>query len=60
MLMICDGAKPVAVGGVMGGLNSEIEDATTRVLIESACFDPVSIRKTSKALALSTDASHRF
>jgi len=60
MLMICDGEKPVAVGGVMGGLNSEIEDATTRVLIESACFDPVSIRKTSKALGLSTDASHRF
>ncbi len=59
-LMICDGEKPVAVGGVMGGLNSEIEDATTRVLIESACFDPVSIRKTSKALGLSTDASHRF
>ena len=60
MLMICDGEKPVAVGGVMGGLNSEIEDATTRVLIESACFDPISIRKTSKALGLSTDASHRF
>lgn len=60
MLMICDGEKPVAVGGVMGGLNSEIEDNTTRVLIESACFDPVSIRRTSKALGLSTDASHRF
>jgi phenylalanyl-tRNA synthetase beta chain len=60
MLMICDGEKPVAVGGVMGGLNSEIEDTTTRVLIESACFDPISIRKTSKALGLNTDASHRF
>ena len=60
MLMICDGEKPVAVGGVMGGLNSEIEDATTRVLIESACFDPVSVRRTSKVLGLSTDASHRF
>ncbi|WP_246803927.1 phenylalanine--tRNA ligase subunit beta [Desulfosarcina cetonica] len=60
MLMICDGEKPVAVGGVMGGLNSEIEDGTTRVLIESACFDPISIRRTSKALGLSTDASHRF
>ena len=60
MLMICDGEKPVAVGGVMGGLNSEIEDTTTRVLIESACFDPISIRRTSKALGLSTDASHRF
>jgi phenylalanyl-tRNA synthetase beta chain len=60
MLMICDGEKPVAVGGVMGGLNSEIEETTTRVLLESACFDPVSIRKTAKALQLNTDASHRF
>ncbi|MBC2711978.1 MAG: phenylalanine--tRNA ligase subunit beta [Desulfosarcina sp.] len=60
MLMICDGEEPVAVGGVMGGLSSEIEETTTRVLIESACFDSVSIRKTSKALGLNTDASHRF
>ena len=60
MLMICDGEKPVAVGGVMGGLNSEIEASTTRVLVESACFDPISIRKTAKALGLNTDASHRF
>ncbi len=60
MLMICDGAKAVGVGGVMGGLNSEIEAATTRVLIEGAYFNPVSIRKTSKKLGLGTDASHRF
>ena len=60
MLLICDGERPVAVAGVMGGLNSEIEDKTTRVLIESACFNPTSIRKTSKKLGLSTDASHRF
>jgi phenylalanyl-tRNA synthetase beta chain len=60
MLMICDGEKQVAVGGVMGGLNSEIEDTTRRVLIEGAYFNPVSIRKTSKTLGLSTDASHRF
>ncbi|MEZ4527857.1 MAG: phenylalanine--tRNA ligase subunit beta [Desulfobacterales bacterium] len=60
MLMICDGEKPVAVGGVMGGLNSEIENTTTRVLIESAYFNPVSIRKTAKKLGLGTDASHRF
>jgi phenylalanyl-tRNA synthetase beta chain len=58
--MICDGEKQVAVGGVMGGLNSEIEDTTRRVLIEGAYFNPVSIRKTSKKLGLSTDASHRF
>ncbi|MCP4690890.1 MAG: phenylalanine--tRNA ligase subunit beta, partial [Desulfobacterales bacterium] len=60
MLMICDGQKAVAVGGVMGGMNSEIEDATTRVLIESACFNPISVRKTGKALGLSTEASFRF
>ena len=60
MLMICDGEKPVAVGGVMGGLNSEIADGTSRVLLESAYFDPVSIRKTAKNLGLNTDASHRF
>lgn len=60
MLMICDGEKSVAIGGVMGGLNSEVEDTTTRVLLESAYFDPVCIRKTSKKLGLSTDASQRF
>ncbi|MCP4108909.1 MAG: phenylalanine--tRNA ligase subunit beta [Desulfobacteraceae bacterium] len=60
MLMICDGEKPVAIGGVMGGLNSEIEESTTRVLLESACFNAVSVRKTSKKLGLNTEASHRF
>ena len=60
MLMICDGEKPVAVAGVMGGLNSEIENTTTQVLIESAYFSPASIRKTAKKLGLGTDASHRF
>ena len=60
MLMICDGEKAVAIGGVMGGLNSEIESGSPRVLIESAYFSPSSIRRTSKALGLSTDASHRF
>ena len=60
MLMICDGQKAVAVGGVMGGLNSEIEDSTARVLLESAYFSPVSIRRTSKRLGLGTDASYRF
>ncbi|RJP93439.1 MAG: phenylalanine--tRNA ligase subunit beta [Desulfobacteraceae bacterium] len=59
-LMICDGEKPVAVAGVMGGQNSEIETTTTQVLLESACFNPVSIRKTAKYLGLNTDASHRF
>jgi phenylalanyl-tRNA synthetase beta chain len=60
MLLICDGEKPVALAGVMGGMNSEIEDSTTKILLESAYFDPVCIRKTSKKTGLATDASHRF
>ncbi|MCD6184961.1 MAG: phenylalanine--tRNA ligase subunit beta [Deltaproteobacteria bacterium] len=60
MLMICDGEKPVAIAGVMGGLNSEVTDTTTSVLLESAYFDPSSIRKTSKKFSLNTDAAHRF
>jgi phenylalanyl-tRNA synthetase beta chain len=59
-LMICDGQGSVAIGGVMGGMNSEIEDTTQRVLIESAYFNPLSIRRTAKRLGLNTDASHRF
>jgi phenylalanyl-tRNA synthetase beta chain len=59
-LMICDADRAVAVAGVMGGQNSEISHDTTDVLIESAYFYPVSIRKTSKQLGLSTDASYRF
>ncbi len=60
MLLICDGEKPVALAGVMGGLNSEVENDTETVLIESAFFDPRSIRRTSKRLGLSTEASYRF
>ena len=60
MLLICDGKKPVAIAGIMGGLNSEIETDTRNVLLESAYFNPISIRKTSKKLGLNTDASHRF
>lgn len=59
-LMICDAEKPVAIGGVMGGENSEVTPKTVNVLIESAYFNPSSIRKTSKYFGLSTDASHRF
>jgi phenylalanyl-tRNA synthetase beta chain len=59
-LMICDAERAVAVAGVMGGQNSEIADTTTTVLLESAYFNPVSVRKTSKHLGLSTDASYRF
>jgi phenylalanyl-tRNA synthetase beta chain len=60
MLMICDAERPVAVAGVMGGLHSEVEDATTDLLLECALFDPKSIRSTRKALGMSTDASYRF
>lgn len=59
-LMICDGNREVAIAGVMGGENSEITNETKNILIESAYFNPSSIRKTSKALGLSTDASYRF
>ena len=59
-LMICDGERSVAVAGVMGGGNSEITDSTANILIESAFFDPTSIRRTSKYLGLSTEASYRF
>ncbi len=60
MLMICDGEKPVAVAGIMGGMNSEVSDETVDVLLESACFNPVSIRKTARRLNLATEASYRF
>ena len=60
MLLINDGEGPVAIAGVMGGLNSEISLSTRRVLLESAYFAPASIRRTSKRLGLSTEASYRF
>ena len=59
-LLICDGEKPVALAGIMGGLNSEIWDKTENILVESAFFDPVTIRRGSKRLGLSTEASYRF
>ncbi len=59
-LMICDGIKPVAIAGVMGGLNSEIREETKKVLLESAYFEPIGNRKTSKRLGLETEAAFRF
>jgi phenylalanyl-tRNA synthetase beta chain len=59
-LMICDGKRPVAIAGVMGGLNSEIKEDTTTVLLESAYFDPANNRRTSKRLGLETEAAYRF
>src|SRR5437588_8047025 len=60
MLVIADARRPVAVAGVMGGEDSEISNTTTDVLIESAYFDPASVRRTAKLLGLHTEASHRF
>ena len=59
-LVIADNEKSIAIAGVMGGENSEINDSTTDIILESAEFDPASVRKTSKTLNLSTDASYRF
>ncbi len=59
-LMICDGVKPVAIGGVMGGLNSEIQNDTETILLESAYFNPASIRRTARTLGMGTDAAFRF
>jgi phenylalanyl-tRNA synthetase beta chain len=60
MLVIADASHAVAVAGVMGGAETEISASTTKVLLESANFDPLSIRKTSRALGLSSEASYRF
>ncbi|PLX92894.1 MAG: phenylalanine--tRNA ligase subunit beta [Desulfuromonas sp.] len=59
-LTICDGEGAVALAGIMGGENSEIQPETTDVLLESAYFDPLTIRRTSKRLGIHTDSSHRF
>ncbi len=59
-LLICDKEKPIAIAGVMGGLNSEIDSSTTAIVIESAYFIPSTVRKTSKRLGLMSDASKRF
>jgi phenylalanyl-tRNA synthetase beta chain len=60
MLVIADGERPVAVAGVMGGSDSEVGGATTRIVLESAYFDPLSVRRTSRKLGLKTEASMRF
>ncbi len=59
-LVICDAKQPVALAGIMGGLNSEICENTSNILVESAYFDPIIIRRTSKRLGVSTEASYRF
>ncbi|GAB1341184.1 phenylalanine--tRNA ligase subunit beta [Gemmatimonas sp.] len=57
---ICDGASPVALAGVMGGLHSEVTDTTTDLLLEVAVFEPRFVRRVRKAVGLGTDASYRF
>ncbi len=59
-LMICDPVRPLCIAGVYGGVHSGVTDTTTRVFLESAWFDPVSVRRTARYHALNTDASFRF
>ena len=59
-LLICDGARPVAIAGVMGGANSEISPTTTSVFFECAHFDRMTVRRTAKRLGMRTESSYRF
>ena len=59
-VMICDGKKPVAIGGIMGGQNSEVSDSTKNILLESAYFNPENIALSTRKLEMMTDASQRF
>ncbi len=60
VLMICDEAGPIAIGGVMGGLETEVSDTTRNVLLESAAFDFINVRQTAKKLKLPSEAAYRF
>lgn len=59
-LMICDSEKPMCIAGVFGGVNSGVTENTSSIFLESAYFDPISVRKTAKRHGLNTDASFRF
>ena len=59
-LMICDAEKPLCIAGIFGGINSGVTKSTTSIFLESAYFNPVSVRKTAKRHGLNTDASFRF
>lgn len=59
-IIIADEVKPLCLAGVLGGIESGVSDSTTSIFLESAYFDPVSVRKTSKRFGISTDASFRF
>ncbi|WP_076789286.1 phenylalanine--tRNA ligase subunit beta [Chlorobium sp. KB01] len=60
MPVICDGEKPVALAGVMGGLDSAVSDTTVDILLESACFSPSMVRKSAKKAGIASDSSYRF
>ena len=60
MLVIADAEKPVAIAGIMGGLASQVRPETTGILLESARFDPLTTRRTARALSLMSESSHRF
>ncbi len=60
MLVIADAARPVALAGVMGGRDTEVTAGTVNVLLESARFDPLSVRSTARQLAMGSDSSYRF
>ena len=59
-LVIADGEKPVALAGIMGGTNCQVSEITCHVVLESACFDPTTVRKGSKKYGLRSDSSYRF
>ena len=59
-VVICDGDKPVALAGIIGGLETEVSPGTARILLESAHFNPLAIRKTAKRLGLHSEAAYRF
>ena len=59
-LVIADGEKPVALAGIMGGINSQVSETTSHIVLESACFNPVTVRQGSKKYGLRSDSSYRF
>ncbi|SVC44657.1 uncharacterized protein METZ01_LOCUS297511, partial [marine metagenome] len=59
-LVIADGEKPVALAGIMGGTKSQVSETTCHIVLESACFDPATVRKGSKKYGLRSDSSYRF
>ncbi len=59
-VMVCDAERPVSIAGIMGGQNSEISESTTDIVLESAYWNPSSIRRTAKALGIQSDAAYRF